>query len=191
MTKILIFGDSIIWGACDTEGGWVQRLRKYFDENWSEKFDYSVYNLGIPGNTTEDLLERFEFETKQRLKENEDIMFIFGIGINDSQFIHSKNGLRYSLEEFEGNIQKLVDLARKYSSSITFVGLTPVDDSKTNEYVKQFDKKIKEVCEKNNINYIYMFDKLDLNDLEEDGLHPDNEGHNKMFKVIKENLKLS
>ena len=201
MTKILIFGDSITWGACDTEGGWASRLWGHFYKKQREGFDYSVYNLGISGNTTEDLLERFEFETKQRLKEEEEILFIFAIGINDSQFIHSKKALRYTLEEFQENIQKLIDLAKKYSSKITFLSLTPVDDSKRDptpwntdksykkEYVKQFDEKVKEVCEKNKVKYIYMFDKLELNDLE-DGLHPNNEGHRKMFGVIKENLEL-
>ena len=32
MGRILIFGDSITYGAWDKEGGWVQRLRKFLDE---------------------------------------------------------------------------------------------------------------------------------------------------------------
>ena len=78
MAKILIFGDSIIWGAFDTEGGWATRLKKYFDENRKEDFNYQVYNLGVSGDTTEDLLDRFEFETKQRINEEEETIFIFG-----------------------------------------------------------------------------------------------------------------
>jgi len=201
MTDVLIFGDSIAYGADDIEGGWVQRLRKHFDENWKEDFDYSVYNLGVSGNTTEDLLKRFEFETKQRLKEKKEVIFIFAIGINDSQFLHSKNSLRYTLEEFEKNIKKLIDLSKKYSPKIFFVGLTPVEDSKTspilwspdktykNEYIRGFDDKIKEICEENNLKYIYMFDKVDESKFE-DGLHPDSEGHKKIFEVVKKNLKL-
>lgn len=205
MTKILVFGTSTTWGAYDTEGGWVERLKNYFNKKALDDDDFylPVYNLGISGDTTYDILERFEFETKQRLKEDDgDIVLIFETGGNDSSFIHSKNSLKYSIKEFQNNLKKLIDLAKKYSSNIIFVGLTPVEDSKTspvswdanltykNEYTKQFDGKLKEVCEKNKVSYIYMFDKLDKNDLE-DGLHPNNKGHKKMFKIIKENLKLN
>ena len=52
MVQILIFGDSIAWGAWDKEGGWVQRLRKLIDEkNLSDpEFYCLVYNLGVSGN---------------------------------------------------------------------------------------------------------------------------------------------
>ena len=104
MAKILIFGDSIAHGAWDTEkGGWVQRIKSFLDEETlsESENEHTIYNLGVSGNNTEDLLERFEFETKQRLKEDdEELMFIFAIGVNDSQFIHSKNALRFSPEEY-------------------------------------------------------------------------------------------
>jgi lysophospholipase L1-like esterase len=52
---ICVFGDSITWGAYDPErGGWVNRLR-----NDLEKKEIESYNLGISGDTTADLLKRF------------------------------------------------------------------------------------------------------------------------------------
>lgn len=60
---ICIFGDSITWGASDSEkGGWVERLKIYF----GEKYDINVYNLGISGDATEDLLVRIEKELRSR-----------------------------------------------------------------------------------------------------------------------------
>ena len=32
MTCLLVFGDSITYGAWDLEGGWVQRLRSFIDK---------------------------------------------------------------------------------------------------------------------------------------------------------------
>ena len=84
--KILVFGDSIAYGAWDREGGWVQRLRRFLDEKNS---DVLVYNLSIDSDTTEDLLERFEFETKQRIRGDE-IILIFAIGVNDSQIFRGR-----------------------------------------------------------------------------------------------------
>lgn len=201
MARILIFGDSIAYGAWDKEGGWVQRLRKFLDEKnlTDPNFYCLVYNLGIPGNTSEDLLERFESETKQRLKEGEETTIVFAIGINDSQFIHSKGDHRVPIDKFGNNIQRLIDYAQKYSSKIAFLGLTPVDEEKTtpiqwnpdksykNEYIEKYNLEIRKVCEENRIYFIEIFEKLkDLNYLEllEDGLHPNSKGHEKIFEIV-------
>jgi len=205
MTRILIFGDSITYGAWDKEGGWVQRLRKFLDEKNLTDSDFYclVYNLGVSGNTINDLIERFEFETKQRLKESEETIIIFAIGINDSYFVHSENNNRVPINKFKENIQKLIKSAKKFSSKIIFVGLTPVDETKTtpipwdadksykNEYIEKYNKVIKKVCEENEILFIEIFEdwmKLNYKNLLEDGLHPNSEGHKKIFESVKEFL---
>ena len=88
MSQILIYGDSITYGAWDTEqGGWVARLRKFLDNkaDEDEKYYYLVYNLGISGNNSTDILSRFEFEAKQRVREEGETIIIFALGTNDSQ----------------------------------------------------------------------------------------------------------
>lgn len=118
MARILIFGDSISHGKWDYKtGGWVQKLSNFLDEKslLDPHFDYSVYNLSISGDTTEEILERFESEAKQRLKYEEGII-IFAVGINDS----CKGRLAVSPAKFRENIQKSIDLARKFSSKIIF-----------------------------------------------------------------------
>jgi len=207
MARILIFGDSIVYGAWDRgkEGGWVQRLRKFLDEKHfiEPDFEYSVYNLGVSGNTIGELLERFEFETKQRLEEGEEIIIIFQIGINDSQFVISENKLRTSPEKFKENIQNLIKVAKIFTQKIIFVGLTLVDESKTtpipwnpnkiykNENIKRNNEIIKSVCKENNIYFIEIFDKWlksDYKNLLEDGLHPNSPGHQKIFETVKDFL---
>jgi len=205
MAKILIFGDSIAYGAWDTEkGGWVQRIKSFLDEETlsESENEYRIYNLGVSGNTTEDLLERFEFETKQRLKEDdEELIFIFAIGVNDSQFIHSKNGLRFSPEEYEDNLNELLNLAKKFSLKIIFIGLTPIDETKTtpipwdtdksykNEYINKFNDILRKFCKEKKIYFIEIFERLierDYQNLLEDGLHPNSEGHKKVFEIVRD-----
>ena len=100
MTRIMVFGASTTYGKCDPDGGWVGRLRKYIDQQ-AENIDLnSVFNLGISGDTTEDVLKRLEFETKQRIKEGDELIFIFGIGANDTQFLHDKQITKISPERF-------------------------------------------------------------------------------------------
>lgn len=200
MSKILIFGDSITWGAIDYEkGGWVERLRLYM----YDKGDIDIYNLGVSGEKTPDLLERFETETKARIKENEETIIIFAIGINDSYFVYSKNGLMVPLDDFKRNIEKLINLARKFSSKIVFVGLTLVDEEKTtpipwntdksykNGNVEKYNEIIKSICEEKNVYFIKIFEdwiKSDYQSLLEDGLHPNSEGHKKIFEIVKDFL---
>lgn len=193
--NILIFGDSITWGAYDPEqGGWATRLQNYFE---SQDDGIGVYNLGISGNTTADLLERIEVETKSR-KPN---LIIFAIGINDAQFIHSTNDLRVSLDEFQQNIAKLHSIAKKFTGKIVFVGLTEVDESKTkptssnadiwdanksytNENIKRLDNAIEGFCENNKLKFISMESVVGNDDLI-DGLHPNTQGHIKIFNRMK------
>lgn len=205
MTHILIFGDSISYGAYDKEGGWVQRLRKFTDEKYLASQDiYSfVYNVSISGNDTNNLIERFESEAIRRVEEEEENILIFAIGINDSFFIHSKNGFKVDQDKFKENIEKLIELAREYSSKIIFVGPTPVEEAKTtpipwdtdksykNENIRKYDEIIKSICEEKKVYFIEVFNtlsKLDYNALLEDGAHPNSEGHKKIFEIVRDFL---
>ena len=65
--QLFIFGDSISFGAWDTKGGWAQRLKNHYDKLVVESdFDFYclTYILGVSGDTTEDLLKRFDFEVQ-------------------------------------------------------------------------------------------------------------------------------
>lgn len=195
MEKIInIFGSSIAWGACDNEmGGWANRLRIYLSRETENYFE--TYNLGVSGNDSENLLKRFTFENEAR---NPDVIII-GIGINDSQYINSKDNPRVPLEKFESNLMELVKQAKKFTEEIIFVGLTNIDETKLmpipwdstkyydEENVTIYNTKVEEVCEKNNLLFVPMLDLLSNEDLE-DGLHPNSKGHEKMFQRIKDFL---
>lgn len=196
MANIIVFGDSITYGAWDKEGGWAARLRKDLDKS------HAIYNLGISGDTTEGLLNRFENEIKNRIDDEEEVIIIFAIGINDSQYITQSSIHKVSLEKFKENLETLFSLAKKYTNKVVFVGLTPVDESKTapwdlgkeykNEYIKKYDEAIKNVCNKNNINYIELFSMLkSKQELLGDGLHPNTKGHSLIYKAILDYLSKS
>jgi len=92
---ICIFGASITWGAWDSEkAGWANRLRLFLEANHENAF---VYNLGIPGDTTEDVLARLKSEAETR----EADVIIFSIGTNDSLYNQSKDKPRTTIEKFK------------------------------------------------------------------------------------------
>lgn len=203
MTKIIALGDSITYGGGDLRGGWVQRMREFLDKNSlssdaNEEPYYTVYNLGISGDTTDDLIERAERELKVRIDEEESII-IFAIGINDTQFLEKENEHHVSLDKTITNIRNLINIAKKYSSKVIFFGLTPVDEKKVtpipwnlnkfyrNQYIEQYNQAIKNICAENNLPFVDMlpvFQNLDYKKLLLDGLHPNTEGYEEMYKII-------
>lgn len=198
MATVCIFGASIVWGAIDPEhGGWVGRIRTFLEVE--RNFEIDVYNLGVSGDTTKELLERFEIECQAR----EPDVILISIGINDSQYINDRNNLRTSPEEFRNNIQRLIKLGQKFTSKIIFVGFNPVDESKTmpipwspekyytNENVKEYNNIVKSVSEESKLPFVEIFNewmKSSYKKLLEDGLHPNPKGHKKIFETVKDFL---
>ncbi len=207
MTHILVFGDSITYGAWDIEGGWVQRLRKFLDQRSisSGEYDDLIYNMGVSADTTELLLKRLENETKnERLEGDGDTVLIFSIGVNDANFVRSKKAFMVTPQKFKTNLKKLTNIAKKLKSSeIVFVGLTPVDDPKLdpipwathlsvkNSDVEHYNDVIKSFCDENKIHFVDVFSQLislNYRKLLEDGIHPNSAGHEKIFEIVKDYL---
>lgn len=187
---ILIFGDSISHGYNDNvDFGWASLLRKKLGD--LEDF----YNLSISGDTTKDLLEYFEVDCKSRMRFSTDIKIIFAIGINDSRYLNDSLNLETSLEDFKINLDRLFLLSKKFTNNVTVLGLTKIDDSKTtpipwskdkfytNENSKKFNEILKETSLQSNFKFIDLFETVNLEDLD-DGLHPNNLGHKKIFEKI-------
>jgi lysophospholipase L1-like esterase len=205
--RVLVFGASITQGFWDTEGGWVARLRRHYDELQLEDVlsndEPTIFNLGISGNKVANILKRFTNETEARAHRDEDFAFIFSIGTNDSSIEDGEP--RVELSDYKADLQKLVELAKTCSDKILFVGLFPVEEelttpvpwrenlSYTNERLSLFNVTMKEVASNNNLSYISAFDafkqKMDAGEkLFADGLHPNNEGHELIFKMVQPEL---
>lgn len=205
--KINVFGDSIAWGSKDTEcGGWVDRLKIYF----SKTGDFNqVRNLGISGATSNDLLERLERETIPR-KSARGLLSVIAVPINDARYRLDSKGNRkeeITKEQLERNLVNLHQVAKKHSDEVMFVGLTGVDEEKTlpwklgdydsgcywkNENIKRCNNIVENFCKKKRVLFLDMKRVVSKNDLY-DGLHPNAEGHKKMFEkardfLIKNNL---
>jgi lysophospholipase L1-like esterase len=198
MTQFLVFGDSIAYGAWDESGGWVQRLRTFIERKYPR--EHVIYNMGISGDTSEFLLERLESETKRRSDFGDSIL-IFSIGANDSAIMVDK--LWVDEKIFANNIKKIIEVSRKLSKSTFFVEAVPMDESKThpvpwdkrvtytNENIKKYNDILRSVCKQEGVNLIPLFDefsKANYKKLLADGAHPNSEGHEKIFKIVRDYL---
>jgi len=201
MVKILCFGDSITFGLGEKPCfGWVGRLKDYIE---SKEGYHLVYNLGISGEFISDINQSLEIEYGKRIlpKEKGDLI-IMAIGINDSRWIGlpKANSPQTELSDFEKDLKILIKKIKILKIPCVFIGLTPVDESKTfpfikttfqNNRIEKFNEILKNNCLKNNIPFLDIFQKfskLNYKFLLDDGLHPNSKGYQKMYDFIKKFL---
>src|SRR5690349_15490474 len=127
MPVLLLAGDSITYGFWDTQGGWAGRLRNFLDENCLSANDpatlnttryIATYNLGIPGDTSRGLRERFEREAQPRLNSEQQTIVLIAIGTNDSQFQTERQDFQIPIQETHDNIYALIHSAKRISQKI-------------------------------------------------------------------------
>jgi len=198
--QIIILGASTAHGNWDDEGGWAERLRKHcINQVLSRpgKLIGHVFNLGVPGDTSKNLLNRLDDEISARLF-YEETMIIMSIGTNDSKIISETGRASISEGEFEKNVEQLLRKAQRYASSVLFLGLTPVDETRTDPWhgkdsflnvsTQKYNEIAKKVCDSNQVPFIDLFSdfpKTDYLHYISDGLHPNSLGHEKIFNLVK------
>jgi len=192
--NIIVLGDSIAWGAFDEQkGGWVERLKTHLF-----KHDCFVYNCSVSGDTSKDLLCRMAIEIKARKDENEETGIIIAIGANDCGFDNTKK-IVATLPEYYDNIKEIYNYAKSHTKNILFVGLTPVDDKRSQPvhwdenlnyntaHTKQYNDALKQFCDNNKIMYVSLID-LKAYDFV-DGVHPNEAVHEQIFLRVKDKIK--
>ncbi len=185
----MVFGDSIAYGEFDSHGGWANRLYLEFLNRQAEDLDREhpfIYNLSVGGETTQGLSKRLAAEAEGRRWGEEELAFVFAIGINDSSFRDSFSVS--SPDRFTQDLEKLYATAGKFSKRMLFVGLTPVDDtlipdaSFRSSRIWKFEQALREFAQSKKIKHIPLFETFQKKTEEGhvltfDGLHPNDEGH--------------
>ncbi|MFB6158978.1 MAG: SGNH/GDSL hydrolase family protein [Candidatus Nanohalobium sp.] len=204
--NLLFFGDSIVQGLWDEQGGWPDRIKQEIFSGHLEKavphLDYNmVYLRGVSGDTSEDLRQRIGKELKDATDHSSsEVNVVFSVGINDCGKTEGEN--KVSREDYRENLIEIVDQARKCADRVIAVGLTPVDEERlngeesadhyTNSEVKRYEDIICEVCEEKDVKFVPVFEKLiqddEWNENLFDGLHPDTEGHRKIYELVKDEI---
>lgn len=180
--NIVFYGDSI--------------TNKYDIENFFPA--NNIINSGISGDKASDLIERINDDV---YRYNPSKVFIL-IGIND---------LNHDVDEDEilNNIQEIITgikINRKYAK-IYVESIYPINkeymeekdyrfnEELDNDDIIEFNKKIEEICKKNSITYIDVFDSLldedgNLNkEYSKEGLHLNDVGYLKVSETLSKYIK--
>jgi len=190
MRKIFIFGDSIAFGrGVNKVDNWASKINDFFDSNYSE--ENIVFNLGIPSETSTDLVSRFERELNARIKskKHEDYnIAIIATGINDSKLKYEKN--QVTEVHFIKNIDKIISIAEKYVDKIIVVGPTQVQKGKTtnfrNDSILKYNRLLKSTCLSKKVKFIDVSETLPPSSEYycDDGVHPNKGGHHYIARTI-------
>ena len=123
--RICFVGDSITAGQGDTESlGWPGRLCSLAMKNGHE---VTCYNLGIRGDTSFDIADRWRMECSRRLPENAKCGIVFMFGVNDMA-VQDNDGERVSMVSSLKNAHAIFSAAIKKHRRL-WIGPTPVRKS--------------------------------------------------------------
>jgi len=203
--RVLIFGDSITQGFYDEQGGWATRLVNYYlAQDLARKEDVpTLFNLGISGDTTKNVLDRFEAEANARIGKNSDNTLVFAIGTNDT--IYRGEQFDNTPEKCREQLAELLGKAKGYTNKIVFVGLFPVIDELlqpfpwsttgkcySTERMKLFNDALVKFCTDSDLPMVDLWpvfeSESDLKSLFFDGIHPNSKGHQLIYETVQPKL---
>ncbi|GGE93834.1 Lysophospholipase L1 [Chishuiella changwenlii] len=199
MTNCLFFGDSITYGEYDgILGGYVDFLKRfchteYYTNNAEE---VNCFNLGIGGETTFGLLNRFTTEIEARLSPDNNLVFLF-YGANDLAI--KDNQELVSLNDFEANLQLTVKKAKVYTDKVYLISIIPISKQidgvivpsgkfRSTGKIELFNQSIEKIAKEEKVNFLDVYtlfkeDKESL--LSKDGVHPNEVGYKLIAEYIK------
>ena len=196
--KLIIIGDSGVYGWGDTEGGgWCERLR----QKWLKSEDAPIiYSLGVRGDGLEKVAKRCksEWKTRGELRRKVPEGLLLSIGLNDTARIGREDGRpQLSEDSFKFGLKRLLNEIKE-EVDVMVLGLTPVNEASmpfaeclwySNKFCSIYEKKIEETCLELNIPFLSIHEKMvNLLSFKEllssDGIHLNTEGHKWIYEQI-------
>jgi lysophospholipase L1-like esterase len=195
--NLLVFGDSISYGAWCEMGGWVDRLKIYREkQRIQDSTYYLTYNLGIPGETVEGLQARFLEEAKRRISANpESNQIIFAYGMNDLA-ANADGSFLVDPDKFQEIYLKVIQQSKQLATKVQLLTITPIHEladpnsilGRKNSAINQYNQIIKQLGIQEEIEVIDIHEVFSSNNvallLDTDGLHPNSAGHELIFRTV-------
>jgi lysophospholipase L1-like esterase len=194
--RILIFGDSITYGAWDSEGGWADRLKRWAHQQYvANGTKLQVINLGIGGNTSSKILARIENEITARHSSSWPFMIILMFGTNDGRVRGGETEV--PIDAFTENYREIIATAKKFTEKVLVVGLPPAGAPKLDfkemqyddETIKEYESRIRVLAAEEALPFVEIRSLFASGDLFcADQLHPNDAGHTIIFEAVKKEV---
>lgn len=183
--RICFIGDSYIQGIGDPEHrGWVGRLLQ------ATHADVTAFNLGIRGNTSEDIVGRCWQEVGLRTLPDADNRLVISFGSND--MIEEDGKLRVDPVRCLDNLAAILDESRRRAIGPLVVGPPPVIDAGEGHLRRtlKLAGEMAALCRRRQVAFIATTRDLagDFTWTEEamagDGAHPGSGGYQRLTEII-------
>jgi hypothetical protein len=151
--RVCVVGDDLVAGVGDPRAlGWVGRVSARTPRSDAM---VTLFPLGVPGETTADLLARWHEETSRRYAgaPSQDCRLVIGLGREDI-YEHM------SLPRSRLNLANILDecVARQLQSFV--VGPPPGPDERTNAKIGELSGAFADVCLRRRVPYVDAFTPL-------------------------------
>jgi lysophospholipase L1-like esterase len=184
--RLLFFGDSLIAGVGDPSGrSWVGRV---VATSFRLGLPLTAYNLGVRGETSEQVAARWRSEALPRLSPGIDGRVVVSFGANDTTIEHGR--LRVASERSCAALARILEGATALGLVSLVVGPAPVDDAQQNERVQVLSASFSEVCSNAGVRFIGVVEQLLATGIwmtqvmGGDGAHPGAEGYDVLADLI-------
>lgn len=172
MKKIVCIGDSITYGfPYGSNASWTRYL--------GEATGHQIINRGINGNTTSEMIDRFD---RHVIRENPDWVTVMG-GTNDVVW-------RESIDRITWNLREMIEKAEAAGIKVVLGLLVPVEEPEMEARVTRIRSWTVQYAREHQLPVIDFYSVfIDdhgfiRSDLLLDGAHPTEEGYRRMFDAI-------
>jgi len=197
--NLLCFGDSIVYGEIDEiGGGWVARLKAECLRRVAldRAPEVLVHNLGLSGETTRGLRQRFEPELAPRMGDTGQGIALLAYGTNDAA--QRGDEPLVPLEEYRSNLAHCILAARRRGMRVVVVNVTPIapeQDGRPNQNgsvrstatIARYNAVLAALAADTGAHLVDVHARLVRSApgwLRPDGVHPNHEGHRRLFELV-------
>jgi len=183
--QICFLGDSFVNGAGDPDClGWAGRICA---QACHLGHDVTYYNLGIRGETSTGLKERWLKEVSYRLRSEPEGRIVFSFGANDTTLENGKT--RVAFETSLENTRNILKVA-KQMFPVLMVGTAPIGDYDQNRRIARLSMAFASICDEIDVPYLDIFTFLQASTvwtnqtMANDGAHPRAAGYAHLAQLV-------
>lgn len=184
--RVCFLGDSYVAGVGDPEHlGWVGRVAVRHSQ---QAGPLTAYNLGVRGETSQDVRGRWRLECAPRFSREWDCRMVVSFGVNDTTDREGRR--RVGREHSIAHLSALLSDVIEAGWPILVVGPPPIADDVQNSLVGELDGDFERVCAARAVPYVGVFPTLlgDATWMAEvergDGAHPAASGYRVLGDLV-------